>query len=182
VAPQHEEWVAFQRSIAVDGFETGQQVDAAAGRSRRGGRRVALQKKKRNAEKEALEEDARRFTDLKGGEFPPRRYDPEETARLLALAYANLPERAGKRGTKNLKRQSRRWFLVRKVRKLYKYHRANFHERRMQKRSDKVRKVKDVLRDAPDACLADRRYQADVFARWVERMQPREPRSEGFPP
>jgi hypothetical protein len=179
VAPQHEEWIAFQRRIAVEGFETGQQVDAVVGRSRRGGRRVASQRRKRNAEKEGLEEDAKRFTDLKGGEFPPKRYDPEETARLLAQAYANLPERAGKRGTRNLKRQKRRWFLVRKVRKLYKHHIANFHERRMQKRSSKVQQVKEVLRIAPNVRLSDRQYQADVFAQWASRMQePKESRSD----
>ena len=159
VAPQHEEWVAFQRKISVPGFETGQQTEVAT-TSRRGGR----QRKKQ------LEVKDERFKRLGRGEFPALRYSEEETARLLAQAYANLPERAGKRGTRNLKRQGRRWFLVRKVRRLYKHHMAKFQERKMEKRSEKVRLVKQVLQDAPIQQTADRQYQADVYSTWVARV------------
>jgi hypothetical protein len=167
VARQHEEWVAFQRKIAIPGFETGQQVQVAA-KTRRGGKKM---KKKLLHD----EDDSKRFTDLAGGEFPPFRYGEEETARLLEQAYANLPPRAGKRGTRNLKRQTRRWFLVRKVRKLYKYHMANHQERKMAKRSEKIRQVKQVLEEAPRVQLADRQYQAQVFAKWSARMTEQKP-------
>jgi hypothetical protein len=173
VAPQHEEWIAFQKKIAVQGFETGQQVSAAGGggRSRRGGKRIS---QKRRTEDDEAASEAKRFTDLAGGEFPPFRYGSEETERLLAQAYANLPVRAGKRGTRNLKRQGRRWFLVRKVRELYKHHLANFQTRKMAKRSEKVRQVKQVLQDAPGVRLADRTYQAEVFAQWTSRVGQKE--------
>jgi hypothetical protein len=169
---QHEEWVAFQRTISVQGFETGQQTQVAS-RSKRGGRLVRRKQQKLRERDEDDPYDPRRFTDLAGGEFPPHRYSQEETERLLAQAYANLPERAGKRGTRNLKRQGRRWFLVRKVRKLYKHHLANFQTRKMAKRSEKVRLVKQVLEEAPDKRQSDRQYQAQVFASWSSRMEQR---------
>jgi hypothetical protein len=169
---QHEEWVAFQRTISVQGFETGQQTQVAS-RSKRGGRLVRRKQQKLRERDEDDPYDARRFTDLAGGEFPPHRYSQEETERLLAQAYANLPERAGKRGTRNLKRQGRRWFLVRKVRNLYKHHMANFQTRKMAKRSEKVRLVKQVLEEAPDKRQSDRQYQAQVFASWSSRMEQR---------
>jgi hypothetical protein len=171
-ASQHEEWVAFQRTISVQGFETGQQTEVAS-RAKRGGRLVRRKQQKLRERDEDDPYDPRRFTDLAGGEFPPHRYSEEETERLLAQAYANLPERAGKRGTRNLKRQGRRWFLVRKVRKLYKHHMANFQDRKMAKRSEKVRLVKQVLEGAPDKRQSDRQYQAQVFARWSSRMEQR---------
>ncbi|KAL7447847.1 hypothetical protein ACHAWC_000153, partial [Mediolabrus comicus] len=105
---QHNTWVEFQRSIAVTGFETGQTVrEQTLGKKSRGGK-MDRKRKEREAELEAALRGADN-TQLKGGEFPSLRYSDDETERLLAQAYAAIPPRAGKRGTRNLKRQKRRW-------------------------------------------------------------------------
>lgn len=155
-ARQHEEWVKFQQSIKVDGFETGQQTTV-----NRPGRR-----KRRTRKDEKLEQTVTTLASLGGGEYPALRYSQEETERLLAQAYAAMPERAGKRGTRRAKRNEKRWHLVRQVRKKYKYHMAEFQKRKMQKRSLKVRQVKGILAQAPEIQARDKEYQARVFERW----------------
>lgn len=167
-ALQHEEWVKFQKSIAVQGFETGQTVEVRAGNKKaRGG------KARRKTGKSELEEriaERQRLTDVGGGEYPPLRYSDEETERLLAEAYAAVPERGGKRGTRNLKKQKRRWHLVRTIRKKYKYHMSKAQTRKMEKRSRKIKLVKGVLQEAPGVRVTDREYQAQVFERWAANM------------
>lgn len=123
--------------------------------------------------KEALlrpkEEDA--ITLAKNGHFPALRYSPEETQRLLDEAYAGIPERAGKRGTKNLRRQKRRWFLVRKIKKKSKKNYGiRTHERRMKKRSKVVKDVLQVKSEAPAVREREAAYQAHVLERWTEIM------------
>jgi hypothetical protein len=163
---QHKEWVKFQQSIAVDGFETGQTLEEVTKKSRGGKSKV-----KSTSAQEKIK-DRQRLTDVGGGQFPPMRYSDEETERLLAEAYAALPERAGKRGTRNLKRQGTRWHLVRKIRKKYKWQMAQYQTRKMEKRSKKVREVKEMLGEAPDVRQGDRAYQAQVFAKWATIMSP----------
>ena len=171
-------WAEFQQSIAVDGFETGQTTTAAGGdgatKTRtRGGKRVRKKSKEQIRLEEQLEE-RKRMTAVGGGEFPPLQYSPAETERLLAQAYAAIPPRAGKRGTRNLKRQQRRWWLVRQIRKKYKQQKIAAHERRMMERSRKVKSVKAVLAAAPTVQAKDKEYQAEVYARWVATMYPNE--------
>jgi hypothetical protein len=89
---------------------------------------------------------------------------------LLAEAYAAVPERAGKRGTRNLKRQGVRWHLVRKIHKKYKYHMEGHQTRKMEKRSLKIKLVKGVLEASPSIRERDRAYQAQVFERWAANM------------
>jgi len=155
---QHEQWVKFQQTIKVDGFETGQQTVMD---TRRG-------KKKRPTRKQQKFQDQQDQSSFLGGggEYPALQYSQEETERLLAQAYAAIPERAGKRGTKRIKRQQRRWHLVRQVRKKYKYHMANFQKRKMEKRSQKIKQVKEILHAAPDVQARDRDYQARVLKQW----------------
>jgi len=168
-ALQHQEWVKFQQSIAVDGFDTGATLTAKTSTKKsRGGKN--LRRKSMEADLEEKIAERKRMTDVGGGLFPPMRFSDEETERLLAQAYAALPERAGKRGTRNLKRQKKRWFLVRKIRKKYKRHMAAFQVRKMEKRSHKVRDVKQVLNEAPSVLERDRAYQAEVFRRWAANM------------
>ena len=100
---QHQEWVKFQQSISVDGFETGQVTTAKVLKKSKGGRRI-----RRKKERE-MEEWQAKQANLGLGKFPAIRYSPEETERLLAEAMATLPKREGKRGTRNLKRQKRRY-------------------------------------------------------------------------
>ena len=103
--------------------------------------------------------------------YPAIRYSEEETRELLKLAYENIPPRAGKRGTRNLKRQARRWKLVRKIRSKYKRQLIAAHERRMEKRSWKRQQVKEMKHvTAPAAVIADQKYQQQVLTRWAETM------------
>ncbi|GKY95747.1 hypothetical protein MPSEU_000535500 [Mayamaea pseudoterrestris] len=166
----HQEWVKFQNAIAVEGFETGQVVDASnAGKKPRGGKAARGKDRMRKALDEKLAE-RQRLTESGGGQFPPMRYEDSETERLLAEAYAAIPERAGKRGTRNLKRQSKRWFLVRQIHAKYKNHMARFQEKKMEKRKDRMAQVREALEAAPAQRAADREYQAKVFQRWAATM------------
>jgi hypothetical protein len=168
---QHSEWVQFQRSIVVPGFETGQVTDASGSSdSKRGGKARRSKEAKRNSELETRIAERRRFTDIAGGEFPPLRYNEEETERLLQEAYAAIPPRAGYRGSRNLKRQRNRFRLVKQIRAKYKYQLAAAQERKMEKRSLKVQQVRAVLESAPDAVTSDRLYQLQVLQRWKATM------------
>ena len=166
---QHQEWVDFQRSIAVEGFETGQTTEVLH-KSKRAGRRLSKRKSKEAIKLEERIAERQRLTDIGGGEYPPLRYSDAETERLLAQAYAAIPPRAGKRGTRNLKRQKRRWFLVRQIRKKYKKHLLRFQERKMAERSRRIKAVKAVLAEAPEIVDKDRAYQLEVFQRWSATM------------
>jgi hypothetical protein len=164
---QHQEWVKFQQHIHVEGFDTGQTLKERSTKKVRGGKARYRAVLDEVAEAAA---ERHRLTDAGGGEFPPERYSDEETERLLAQAYAALPERGGKRGTRNLKRQGRRWRLVREIRAKYKYHLAEYQTRKMENRSRKVREVKEILAEAPEIRDRDRQYQAEVFRRWAQIM------------
>jgi|UPI000581A661 hypothetical protein len=165
---QHQTWVNFQKSISVEGFETGQTVVVKSTKKTRGGQ--AARRRSKMSSFEAKLQERKRFTDVGGGRLPPMRYSEEETERLLTEAYANLPERAGKRGTRNLKRQANRWHLVRKIRKKYKHNLANFQIRKMEKRSDTIKQVKKVLADSPAIQQRDREYQLKILQRWAANM------------
>ena len=86
------------------------------------------------------------------------------------MAYADIPERAGKRGTRNLKRQKRRWFLVRKIRAKEKHHRIQAHFRRMEARSKRMNEIKGIKAEAPDIRARDREYQLQILNRWTENL------------
>jgi hypothetical protein len=168
---QHHEWVKFQQSIAVDGFETGQTTKATltalTGRKDRGGKQLRKRKEKELAESFKTE----RLTKAqKGGIFPTLRYSDEETERLLAEAYAAVPKRMGKRGTKNLIRQRVRWFRVRKIRAKIKKYRIRAHFRRMEERSRRVKEVLAVKESAAETRARDAAYQDAVFHKWTEKM------------
>lgn len=157
---QQQDWVDVQQSLSVGTFP---------GSSKGAGMSARATKKAKQSAAEAVAE-RQRLTKAGGGLYPPLRYSPEETELLLKEAYAAVPERAGKRGTRQAKRQFRRWQAVRKIRKKYKKSLIRAHFRKMEKRSDKVAKVKAVLEEAPDIVKRDREYQAEVFRRWAETM------------
>ncbi len=154
---QQQDWVDVQQSLSIGTFP------GKAGVSAR-----ATKKAKQNAVEAAAERQ--RLTKAGGGLYPPLRYSPEETELLLKEAYEAVPERAGKRGTRQAKRQGRRWQAVRKIRKKYKKLLVRAHYRKMEKRSLKVAQVKAVLAEAPDIVKRDREYQAEVFRRWAQTM------------
>lgn len=114
-----------------------------------------------------------RLNEQKGSisqKLPAIRYSEEETAKLLKLAFESLPARTGKRGTRNLKRQARRWKLVRQIRAKYKRNMMAAHERRMEKRHWKREQTKEAKEAAPAMCAKDAEYQAQILRRWADTM------------
>lgn len=160
---QHQEWVKFQQEISVDGFQTGQITTAAVLKKSRGGKQARRKKEKEMARME-------QFQSAGDEKFPALRYSPEETEELLKRAYAALPPRAGKRGTRNLRRQDRRWKLVRDIRSKYKSQISAAHERRMEKRHWKREMVKSTYGDAPALREKDLNYQGQVLKRWADNV------------
>lgn len=156
---QQQDWVDVQQSLSVGAFPGSKKAGVSA---------RATKKAKQIAVEAAAERQ--RLTKAGGGLYPPLRYSPEETELLLKEAYEAVPERAGKRGTRQAKRQGRRWQAVRKIRKKYKKLIVRAHFRKMEKRSTKVAQVKAVLEEAPEVVKRDREYQAEVFRRWAQTM------------
>ena len=142
-----------------------------SGRKDRGGK-VLRRRREREMAKKAEEEAAAGGAAGGGGpgsQFPALRYSDEETERLLAEAYANLPERAGKRGTKHLKREKQRWFRARLNARKKKEERMAEHSRRMEKRSRIVKEVMAVKEGAAIVRDAEREYQEEVMKAWAAK-------------
>eukprot|EP00580_Thalassiosira_gravida_P002689 CAMPEP_0201620692 /NCGR_PEP_ID=MMETSP0492-20130828/44788_1 /ASSEMBLY_ACC=CAM_ASM_000837 /TAXON_ID=420259 /ORGANISM="Thalassiosira gravida, Strain GMp14c1" /LENGTH=254 /DNA_ID=CAMNT_0048089961 /DNA_START=138 /DNA_END=902 /DNA_ORIENTATION=+ len=164
---QHDAWVQFQRSIAVSGVDTGQTVkERNLGKKNRGGK-IDRKRKEREAELEAMLKGVDDTTQLKGGEFPALSYSEEETERLLAEAYSSMPPRAGKRGTNNLKRQERRWFIKRQYDYKKKREKIAAHEKRLAKRKVTAEAMKQAREEAPAVREREREYQDMVLQRWA---------------
>lgn len=170
---QHQEWVKFQQSISVDGFETGQVTTAKAkNQSTRGGVRARKKKEKEQMRLGAFNKAGGphgRISPM-ATKFPAIQYSPEETEALLKEAYATLPVRTGKRGTRNLKRQANRWRAVRKIRSDYKKQILEAHFRRMEHRKYKRERTKEAKYDAVDQRKKDAEYQGKILRRWKERF------------
>jgi len=174
---QHQEWVKFQQSIRVDGFQTGQVTSASILRKSKGGKQARNRKAKDLARLQHMDPTFQAGAASSASKFPAIRYSPEETEELLKLAFDTLPEKTGKRGTRNLKRQNRRWKLVREIRAKYKRQMEAAHERRMEHRHWKREQTKAVKEMAPELCAQDMQYQARVVRRWAATMFPEEPSS-----
>lgn len=166
---QHQEWVKFQQSITVEGFQTGQTTTATALKKSRGGKQARRKREKELARLGAFSESDEKISAV-AQKFPAIRYSPEETEDLLKQAYATLPERAGKRGTRNLKRQAERWRRVRRIRSDYKAHLLEAHHRRMEARSYKRDRTKEMKEEARELRQKDLDYQGAVMKRWAETM------------
>lgn len=149
---QHQEWVKFQQSIRVDGFQTGQTTTVSTLKKSKGGKQARKSKAKALARLQAMDPSYVAPTSASDSRFPAIRYSPEETEELLQLAFKTIPTRDGKRGTRNLKRQARRWKLVRKIRSKYKYQLIQAHERLMVHRKWKRAQTKAVKEAAPEFC------------------------------
>ncbi|KAL9188805.1 hypothetical protein ACHAXT_007183 [Thalassiosira profunda] len=164
---QHDTWVQFQRSIAVGGFDTGQTVkEKTLDKKNRGGA-IARKRKEREAEALAALKGVD-TTQLKGGEFPALRYSDEETERLLAEAYAAIPPRAGKRGTLNLKRQKRRWWIKRQYDYRKKREMAAAAERKQEKKARIRGEIVATREGAAEIRDRDAAYHNRVLQRWAE--------------
>ena len=103
-----------------------------------------------------------------GGRFPSQRYSDEETQRLLDEAHANIPKRAGKRGTKNLKRQANRWKVIYADRARRKEDNIKAHDRRMEKRSRIAKEAREVRLGAEMIREEEKEYHMTVLAKWAE--------------
>lgn len=168
---QHEEWVRFQKSITVDGFQTGQTTTATVLKKSRGGKQARRKREKELARLGAAMDDSNEKISAVAQKFPAIRYSPEETEELLQQAYAALPVRDGKRGTRNLKRQETRWKKVRKIRSDYKAEKINAHFHKMEARKYKRDRTKDALESATEQRQSDLEYQGMVLKRWMETME-----------
>jgi hypothetical protein len=177
---QHQEWVKFQQSISVSGFQTGQVTTATVLKKSRGGKQARRKREKELTRLQGLDpslagaaalEDAT-STSAAATKFPAIRYSTEETEELLRQAYEALPERAGKRGNRNLRRQERRWKLVRKIRSDYKANIIRAHERRMEYRHYKRQRVIEAKKDAVSQRQKDLEYQGKLLERWYRMQNP----------
>lgn len=164
---QHDTWVEFQRNISISGFDTGQTVkERRLNQKNRGG---ALARKRKEREAEALAAlKGVDNTQLKGGEFPELRYSDEETERLLAEAYAAIPPRGGRRGTRNLNRQKRRWWIKRQYDYKKKYEAAAAYTRKMKKKEVIKADIKRVRDEAGEIRMNDAQYHNMVLQRWAD--------------
>ncbi len=104
---------------------------------------------------------------LGGGHYPTLRYSDEETERLLAEAYAAIPPRAGKRGTRHLKRQRIRMAKKRQHHAIYKKQLIKAHERRMVHRSRVAQECRMIREGAEEVRQRDLTYQQYVLYRWA---------------
>jgi len=166
---QHDAWVQFQQGIVVDGFETGQitEVEKNVGMKKRGGKMVKKKLEKERMMKEA--QDSFGLTNFGGGEFPAERWSDEETARLLTEAYANLPKKDGKRGSRKKKRDKLKFHLIRRIHAKQKAWRIKAHFRKMDDRSRRWTEVKEIKANSPEVCRKEADYQEYVMRRWAEK-------------
>jgi len=103
-----------------------------------------------------------------GGEYPSLRYSDTDTTRLLTEAYEGIPKRAGKRGSRNLKRQKWRWWRIRKYAALKKSERIVEHTNRMIKRSLVAKQCKEVRTVAAQVRLEEETYRQGVLKKVAE--------------
>jgi len=171
---QHQEWVKFQQSIKIDGFETGQTtaVTTAAllGRKDRGGKSLRKRRQKEQELASKVADRERMVADLGGGEFPTMQFTDVETETLLKEAYETIPARAGPRRTRHLKRERLRWEHKRENDAKAKKSKIETHFRRMEIRSRNVKAVLAVKADADEIRNQDREYQQQVLLKYSQMM------------
>lgn len=86
---------------------------------------------------------------------------------MLEEAYANIPPRAGKRGTRALKREKRRWFVKEMYDVKKRVERMAEHERRMEKRHGISVEIFEIQSSAEEVRSRDREYQNMVLEKWA---------------
>lgn len=163
---QHEEWVKFQQSLSVDGFETG--AITTLTNSRLTGRKAKSGKQLRKQKAKELEERQKQRTeDVGRGLYPPLRYSEEETSRLLAEAYAAIPARAGPRRSRRKKRERMRQRTIAYINKKYKDNLRDAYYRKMADRS-RIAKERKVIRATAEIIIeSERKYQDSILERFL---------------
>lgn len=172
-------WNQWQQTILNQGQGNNiQLLDPLQKKKKRGGK-IVNKKKKRQDSINSLssssssntdddDDDPNRLLEAGTGQFPPLRYSDEETERLLEEAYAGIPARGGKRGTRRFKRQKVRFFNIRKARSIKKREKIAHHYDIMQRRSDQVTNIRRMKEIAVDVRSQDKKYQADVLKKWLD--------------
>lgn len=162
-SPQNQEWAKFQQSLTFTNLDDDSVF--AKKKKTRGGK-ILRKKKEKALELQNLESNSRMF-DVGTGQFPPMRYSDEETEKLLKEAYSEIPERAGKRGTRSLRRQKNRFFAIRKAAAKKKRERIAHHFATMEKRSRIAREVREIKQSAEEVRMEDNEYQKQVLRKWA---------------
>lgn len=160
-----EDW---QLKMSLDDIVDGEKKSATQGLSsnaskRRGGKVARKREEKLMNQEKKIQESVT--------QFPSLRFSDEETERLLAEAYAGIPKKTGKRGTRNLKRQKLRFFNLRKAHKKQKKYRIQAHFAKMAKRKRIAREVRVIKATADTTREADREYQLKVLKKWATMKQ-----------
>eukprot|EP01083_Nonionella_stella_P316058 1143990_1 len=154
-----QQWNKWQKNL----LQTDE--SAAPKKKKRGGKAL----RKREALKSATAEDGgNRLLDAGSGQFPPLRFSDEETERLLAEAYAGIPERGVSKGTRRLKRQKNRFFGIRKAASIKKAEKIAHHFDNMEKRSKQVQDILKMKEIAVETKVEDKEYQMRVLQKWSQ--------------
>mmetsp|Transcript_24437 Transcript_24437/g.37366 ORF Transcript_24437/g.37366 Transcript_24437/m.37366 type:complete len:228 (-) Transcript_24437:71-754(-) len=154
-----QQWKKWQHNL----LQTDE--SAAPKKKKRGGKSL----RKREALKSATAEDGgNRLLDAGSGQFPPLRFSDEETERLLAEAYAGIPERGISKGTRRIKRQKNRFFGIRKAASIKKAEKIAHHFDNMEKRSKKVQDILKMKEIAVETKVEDKEYQLRVLQKWSQ--------------
>ena len=95
------------------------------------------------------------------------RYSDEETERLLAEAYAALPEKGISKKTRHKKRMANRFKAIRKARYLKKQEKIAHHFATMAKRKRISNEVRKVVDEAVEVRSRDLEYQKRVLKKWA---------------
>jgi hypothetical protein len=159
----NDSWMKWQQSL-INSSDEGPKKKTRGGKTLR---KRAAKDLASSAVSEASSQE--RLLDAGQGQFPPLRFSDEETERLLAEAYANIPKRAGKRGTRALKRQKVRFHFLRKADKIKKKEKIQHHFAVMEKRSQKVKDIQKMKEISEVDRAADAEYQMKVLEEFVIR-------------
>jgi len=159
---QDKDW---QLDISLDGLTDSDTSDAKQSSSeprnvsKRGGKVVRRQREL----EEKVEKNKAQQSDT---QFPTLRFSDEETERLLKEAYAGIPPRTGKRGTRNLRRQKNKFKIIRNQHKIKKQELVDAHFAKMAKRSRIAQEVKVIKEGADFVRENDREYHLRVLKKW----------------
>lgn len=155
------EWNKFQETLR---FDTIDENNLPTNTKKRGGKAM---RKKKDREMELLKKQEGRMTDVGTGQFPPLRYSDEETEKLLAEAYAALPEKGISKKRRHKQRMANRFKAIRKARHLKKQEKIAHHFATMAKRNIISNQVRRVVNESVEVRNQDLEYQRRVLKKWA---------------
>jgi len=190
---ENKEWLRFQQSIQVKGFDTGQPIpfgvskssgDGVDGESSESqeledlfaqGKPLSIRggKQKRKARAKLLAQSqgsSSRSAGTERGLYPAERFSEEETQRLLEEAYAGIPPRAGPRRSRAKKRMRQRFWRMRRYHAKKKRERIRAHFRRQEKQKQMIQAIRDVRAEAPEIVEETQKYQQHVLDHYAKMV------------